>query len=187
MLNSYLRRIASIYSGYTLARHCRYASKISFPVINGDIDSLSSDFKKKKESYSKFGEKYLKYFASLDSAVSKKAIDRHVKINKKLLVKDRLSRILDTGSDFLEFSPLAGIGLEYGDVHRGGMLCGVGWISGQPTVIQASDATVKGGTAYPITVKKQLRAQEIAEENNLPCLYLIDSGGAFLPLQVQYV
>lgn len=182
-----LRKVAYGSVGQSrLFRHLRNSSKLIFPVINGHVDTQSPDFKKKKESFSKCCEKYMEYTSRLDSGISEKAVKRHVEINKKLLVKERLSQILDPGSDFLEVSPLAGIGLEYGDVIRGGMFCGIGWISGQPAVVQANDATVKGGTAYPITVTKQLRAQEIAEENNLPCLYLIDSGGAFLPLQVRH-
>ncbi len=163
----------------------RSVSSQTFPVINGDIDVQSSDFQRKKDLYGKFDEKYTQDLSSLDSGANQKAIDRHVRINKKLLLKDRLAAVLDPGSDFLELSPLAGFSLEYGEIQRAGILTGIGKISGQPAVIQANDATVKGGTAYPITVKKQLRAQEIAEENNLPCLYLIDSGGAFLPLQVR--
>ena len=169
--------------GY-LCKHLRNISGQSFPIIDGDIDVQSSEFLRKKDLYTKFHERYVQDVLNLDSNVNQKAIDRHVKINKKLLAKDRLSCILDPGSDFLELSPLAGFSLEYGEIHRAGILCGIGMISGQLTVIQTNDATIKGGTAYPITVKKQLRAQEIAEENNLPCLYLIDSGGAFLPLQV---
>ena len=162
----------------------RSTSSLPFPVINGDIDVQSSDFRRKKDLYTKFYEKYTQDLSSLDSGANKKAIDRHVRINKKILLKERLAAILDPGSDFLELSPLAGFSLEYGQIQRAGLLCGIGRISGQPVVIAANDATVKGGTSYPITVKKKLRAQEIAEENNIPCLYLIDSGGAFLPLQV---
>ena len=162
----------------------RTISSSSFPVINGDIDVRSPDFLRKKDLYAKFYERYAQDLASLDSGANKKAIDRHVKINKKILLQERLAAILDPGSDFLELSPLAGFSMEYGEIQRAGILCGIGRISDQPVVVAANDATVKGGTSYPITVKKQLRAQEIAEENNIPCLYLIDSGGAFLPLQV---
>ncbi|XP_039984662.1 methylcrotonoyl-coenzyme A carboxylase 2 isoform X2 [Xiphias gladius] len=110
------------------------------------------------------------------------SIARHTKRNKKLLVRDRLRLLLDD-EDFLELSPFAGLGLPYGDIPSAGCLTGIGRISGLWCVFIANDATVKGGTAYPITVKKQLRAQEVAIQNRLPCVYLVDSGGAFLPLQ----
>ncbi|KAM3875691.1 methylcrotonoyl-CoA carboxylase beta chain, mitochondrial [Diretmus argenteus] len=110
------------------------------------------------------------------------AIARHTQRNKKLLVIDRLRLLLDD-EDFLELSPLAGLGLPYGDIPSAGCLTGIGKINGLWCVFIANDATVKGGTAYPITVKKQLRAQEVAIQNRLPCVYLVDSGGAFLPLQ----
>uniref|UniRef100_A0A3Q2P8F2 methylcrotonoyl-CoA carboxylase n=1 Tax=Fundulus heteroclitus TaxID=8078 RepID=A0A3Q2P8F2_FUNHE len=110
------------------------------------------------------------------------AVARHTQRNRKLLVRDRLRLLLDD-DDFLELSPLAGLGLPYGDIPSAGCLTGVGRINGLWCVFIANDATVKGGTAYPITVKKQLRAQEVAIQNRLPCVYLVDSGGAFLPLQ----
>ncbi|XP_076010532.1 methylcrotonoyl-CoA carboxylase beta chain, mitochondrial [Genypterus blacodes] len=110
------------------------------------------------------------------------AIARHTQRNRKLLVKDRLRLLLDD-EDFLELSPLAGLGLAYGDIPSAGCLTGIGKINGLWCMFIANDATVKGGTAYPITVKKQLRAQEVAIQNRLPCVYLVDSGGAFLPLQ----
>ncbi|MEO5853313.1 MAG: carboxyl transferase domain-containing protein, partial [Nocardioides sp.] len=109
----------------------------------------------------------------------------------KLLVRDRVDRLLDPGSPFLELSPLAAFGM-YGDPTREGddyavpgasIVTGIGRVSGRECVIVANDATVKGGTYYPITVKKHLRAQTVAAENHLPCLYLVDSGGAFLPMQ----
>lgn len=112
-----------------------------------------------------------------------KAIERHTKRNKKLLVRERIDKLLDKGSHFLELSQFAGLDLEYGDVPCAGVVSGIGEVSGRLCVIIANDATVKGGTIYPIAVKKQLRAQEVAKVNKLPCIFLIDSGGAFLPLQ----
>ena len=101
----------------------------------------------------------------------------------KLLPRDRVTQLLDPGSPFLELSPLAANDM-YGDEAPGaGLITGIGIVSGHPTMIIANDATVKGGTYYPMTVKKHLRAQDIAYENRLPCIYLVDSGGAFLPLQ----
>jgi 3-methylcrotonyl-CoA carboxylase beta subunit len=101
----------------------------------------------------------------------------------KLFVRERVDLLLDPGSPFLEFSALAANGMYGGDVPGAGIVTGIGRISGQECIIVANDATVKGGTYFPVTVKKHLRAQQIALENRLPCVYLVDSGGAFLPLQ----
>ena len=101
----------------------------------------------------------------------------------KLLPRDRVRTLLDVGSPFLELSQLAAHGMYDGAVPAGGIITGIGRVSGRECVIVANDATVKGGTYYPVTVKKHLRAQEIARQNNLPCLYLVDSGGANLPNQ----
>src|SRR5215217_3103458 len=111
-----------------------------------------------------------------------RARERHVS-RGKLLPRDRVDGLLDPGSPFLELAPLAANGM-YGDECPGaGMIAGIGRVSGRECMIVANDATVKGGTYYPITVKKHLRAQEIAGQNRLPCIYLVDSGGAFLPRQ----
>ncbi len=103
----------------------------------------------------------------------------------KLFVRDRIEQLIDPDTAFLEFSTLAALGLYDGDAPGAGVVTGIGQIEGRQCVIVANDATVKGGTYYPVTVKKHLRAQEIAEENHLPCVYLVDSGGAFLPLQAE--
>ena len=110
------------------------------------------------------------------------AIARH-RERGKLPVRERIDRLLDPGSAFLELSPLAATDLYDGDAPGAGIVTGIGQVEGVTCVVVANDATVKGGTYYPMTVKKHLRAQEIALENRLPCLYLVDSGGAFLPLQ----
>jgi acetyl-CoA carboxylase carboxyltransferase component len=101
----------------------------------------------------------------------------------KMSARERVKKLIDTGTEFLELSALAGQGLYEDDVPSAGMITGVGIVGGRPTVIVANDHTVKGGTYYPITVKKHLRAQEIGLQNRLPCIYLVDSGGAFLPMQ----
>src|SRR6185295_15289777 len=101
----------------------------------------------------------------------------------KLLPRDRVDGLLDPGSPFLEVAPLAADGMYDDECPGAGMIAGVGRISGRECMIVANDATVKGGTYYPITVKKHLGAQEIAGQNRLPCIYLVDSGGAFLPRQ----
>src|SRR2546426_8089344 len=103
----------------------------------------------------------------------------------KLLVRERIARLLDPGTPFLELSPLAAHGCYDDEAPGGGIVTGIGRIAGRECVLVANDATVKGGTYYPLTVKKHLRAQEIALENRLGCVYLVDSGGAFLPLQAE--
>lgn len=113
---------------------------------------------------------------------SKAAVEKH-KAAGKLTARERIRVLLDTGSPFLELSQLAAHGLYSGDIASAGIVTGVGRVSGRECVIVANDPTVKGGTYYPITVKKHLRAQEIARENHLPCVYLVESGGAFLPAQ----
>src|SRR4029078_8604419 len=101
----------------------------------------------------------------------------------ELMPRDRVDGLLDPGSPFLELAPLAADGMYDDECPGAGMIAGVGRVSGRECMIVANDATVKGGTYYPITVKKHLRAQEIAGQNRLPCIYLVDSGGAFLPRQ----
>jgi acetyl-CoA carboxylase carboxyltransferase component len=111
-----------------------------------------------------------------------RSIARH-RERGKLPVRERIDRLIDPGSAFLELSPLAANGLYDDDAPSAGIVTGIGSVEGTRVVVIANDATVKGGTYYPLTVKKHLRAQEIALENRLPCIYLVDSGGAFLPLQ----
>ncbi|WP_353707172.1 carboxyl transferase domain-containing protein [Cellulosimicrobium sp. ES-005] len=112
------------------------------------------------------------------------ARDRHVS-RGKLLPRDRVDRLLDEGSPFLEIAPLAGYGVDDGAWPAAGVVAGIGVVSGRQVMVVCNDATVKGGTYHPLTVKKHLRAQEIALENRLPCVYLVDSGGAFLPRQAE--
>ena len=107
---------------------------------------------------------------------------RHIS-RGKMLARERVDLLIDPGTAFLELSPLAAYGLYGGDVHSASIITGVGRISGRECVIVANDATIKGGTYYPLTVKKHLRAQDVARQNNLPCVYMVDSGGAFLPMQ----
>ncbi|MDE3094495.1 MAG: methylcrotonoyl-CoA carboxylase [Chloroflexota bacterium] len=110
------------------------------------------------------------------------AVARH-RSRGKLTARERVERLLDAGTAFLELSPLAAYEMYDGDAPSAGIVTGVGRVCGREVVVVANDATVKGGTYYPMTVKKHLRAQQVAEENRLPCIYLVDSGGAFLPLQ----
>jgi acetyl-CoA carboxylase carboxyltransferase component len=110
------------------------------------------------------------------------SVERH-RSRGKLLARERVERLLDPGTAFLELNALAAWDVYGGDAPGAGMVTGIGSVEGAECVLVANDATVKGGTYYPLTVKKHLRAQEVAEQNNLPCIYLVDSGGAFLPLQ----
>ena len=115
---------------------------------------------------------------------NEKSRERHTS-RGKLLPRDRVERLLDPGSPFLEIGQLAACDLYHGEVPGAGMIAGIGRVSGRQAMIVCNDATVKGGTYYPMTVKKHLRAQEIAEQNRLPCIYLVDSGGANLPHQAE--
>ncbi len=115
---------------------------------------------------------------------SAKSRERHV-ARGKLIARERVARLIDPGSPFLEIGALAAFGMYEGDVHGAGLVAGIGLIHGRETMIIANDPTIKGGAYYPMTVKKHLRAQEIAAENRLPCVYLVDSGGANLPHQAE--
>ena len=113
-----------------------------------------------------------------------KALERH-RSRGKLTARERIDRLVDPGSSFLELNALAAWELYEGDAPAAGIVTGIGVIEGRHCVVVANDATVKGGSYYPLTVKKHLRAQEVAAQNRLPCVYLVDSGGAFLPLQAE--
>jgi 3-methylcrotonyl-CoA carboxylase beta subunit len=113
---------------------------------------------------------------------NKKARERHLQ-HGKLTPRERIQLLIDSGTEFLELSALAGYEMYADDIPAGGIITGIGYIHGVECILVVNDATVKGGTYYPITVKKHLRAQQIAEENRLPCIYLVDSGGAYLPKQ----
>ena len=142
----------------------------------------SEDFKENAEAYRELLEELRNRTQEARRGGGEKARKRHEE-RGKLPVRDRIDRLLDPNTAFLELSPLAAFGMYDGEVPAAGIVTGIGRVSGREVMIVANDATVKGGTYYPITVKKHLRAQEIAEQNHLPCVYLVDSGGAYLPLQ----
>jgi 3-methylcrotonyl-CoA carboxylase beta subunit len=146
------------------------------------IDPISPDFIRNAEAMKALVADLRGTLDTVMQGGSEEARARHV-ARGKLLARDRVNLLIDPGSPFLELSPLAAYGLYGGDVHSASIITGIGRISGRECVIIANDATIKGGTYYPMTVKKHLRAQEIARENHLPCVYMVDSGGAFLPLQ----
>jgi acetyl-CoA carboxylase carboxyltransferase component len=122
--------------------------------------------------------------AAISAGGGKKAVERH-RSRGKLTARERIDRLVDPGTAFLELNALAAWELYDGDAPSAGIVTGIGVIEGRQCVLVANDATVKGGSYYPLTVKKHLRAQEVARQNRLPCLYLVDSGGAFLPLQAE--
>nr|XP_033781431.1 methylcrotonoyl-CoA carboxylase beta chain, mitochondrial-like isoform X2 [Geotrypetes seraphini]XP_033781432.1 methylcrotonoyl-CoA carboxylase beta chain, mitochondrial-like isoform X2 [Geotrypetes seraphini]XP_033781434.1 methylcrotonoyl-CoA carboxylase beta chain, mitochondrial-like isoform X2 [Geotrypetes seraphini] len=155
----------------------------AYPVLNGNISlRVRHQYEANARNSRACGQRYRELIEQVSRGGGEKAVLRHTERNKKVLVRDRLRMLLDD-EDFLELSPFAGLGLSHGDVPSAGCLTGVGSVCGIWCVLIANDATVKGGTVYPISVKKQLRAQEIAIQNRLPTIYLVDSGGAFLPLQ----
>ena len=122
--------------------------------------------------------------AAVRAGGGERSVERH-HARGKLLARERIERLLDPASPFLELSPLAATGMYGAEAPGAGIVTGIGRVTGREVAIVANDATVKGGSYYPITVKKHLRAQEIAEQNHLPCIYLVDSGGAFLPMQAE--
>jgi len=151
-------------------------------VLKTALDPRAADFRANAKAARALVADLDKKLKSIGEGGGKDARDKHVK-RGKLLARERIRRLLDPGAPFLEFSAFAGYELYGDDVPAGGIVTGIGPVMGRECVIVANDATVKGGTYYPVTVKKHLRAQDIARENNLPCLYLVDSGGAFLPAQ----
>lgn len=151
-------------------------------IIASKIDVNSDSFKQNKEYLASEVKKLKAEVKNILNGGGEKARDRHIS-KGKLLPRDRIEKLIDPGSPFLELSQFAGYHLYEDDVAAGGIITGIGRVSDRECMIVCNDATVKGGTYYPITVKKHLRAQEIAKQNNLPCIYLVDSGGANLPYQ----
>lgn len=154
-----------------------------YPIIGSKPDLMSPIYKENVNDMSKLVDKLDQVHAKIALGGDEKARSRHTS-RGKLLVRDRINKLIDPEEPFLELSPLAGHEL-YGEeqVAAGGIVTGIGRVSGRLCMIVGNDATVKAGTYYPITVKKHLRAQKIAQENRLPCIYLVDSGGANLPRQ----
>ena len=152
-------------------------------IIKSEINSRSNEFMENSEHMQGIVQDLLALIERIKQGGGERYQQRH-KARGKLLVRERIDGLIDPGSPFLEFSQLAAHEM-YGkdNVPAAGIITGIGRIEGQECIIVANDATVKGGTYYPVSVKKHLRAQEIAQENHLPCLYLVDSGGANLPNQ----
>ncbi|MCB9888454.1 MAG: methylcrotonoyl-CoA carboxylase [Planctomycetes bacterium] len=152
--------------------------------IHSQLDTGSEDFRENRAHHEALAKAVQDAVDQVRGGGSPEAVERH-RQRGKLLPRERVDRILDPGSPFLELSPLAAHGLYDGDAPGAGLVTGIGRVGGREVMVVANDATVKGGTYFPMTVKKHVRAQEVALENRLPCIYLVDSGGAFLPLQDQ--
>jgi 3-methylcrotonyl-CoA carboxylase beta subunit len=150
--------------------------------IHSQIDNLSPEFKANFEFHTNLKKELAEHISTAMLGGGIDQVKRHHQ-RKKFLPRERIEKIIDEGSPFLELSTLAGHDLYEDDVPSAGVVTGIGSVHGIECMFVANDATVKGGTYFPMTVKKHLRAQEIALENNLPCIYLVDSGGAFLPKQ----
>lgn len=158
---------------------------VAFKVLNGKLNEHEFDVQAAVNT-SKNANKALKMLSDFSKAGGgPKAIHRHTVLNKKVLVRDRLKLLFDPESTFLEIGLLAGMSMDYGNIPAAGSVTGIGKIHGHFCLVGASDATVKGGTYFPITIVKQIRFQELSYLNKLPCIYLVDSGGAFLPLQAE--
>ncbi|NKB39228.1 MAG: methylcrotonoyl-CoA carboxylase [Gammaproteobacteria bacterium] len=151
-------------------------------IIKSSINTRSDEFRQYDESMRVLVEDLRAKVSQVAVGGSDKARKKHLD-RGKLLPRERIRNLLDPGTAFLELSQLAAWGMYDDEVPAAGILAGIGRVAGRECMIVANDATVKGGTYYPLTVKKHLRAQEIAEQNHLPCIYLVDSGGAFLPRQ----
>ena len=150
--------------------------------IASRLDATSAAFAANREAQLGLARELKERLAAAALGGPEKSRERHV-ARGKLLPRERIDRLLDDGSPFLEIAPLAANGMYNGDSPGAGVIAGIGLVHGRQVLVISNDATVKGGTYYPMTVKKHLRAQEIALENRLPCIYLVDSGGAFLPKQ----
>jgi 3-methylcrotonyl-CoA carboxylase beta subunit len=155
---------------------------VSAPVLTTAVNPDSDTFRANAAQNRALRDELWSKVAEAALGGNEKSRERHVS-RGKLLPRERVERLLDPGSPFLEIGQLAANGMYEGDVHGASLIAGIGRVSGRQVMIASNDATVKGGTYYPMTVKKHLRAQEIALENRLPCIYLVDSGGANLPFQ----
>jgi 3-methylcrotonyl-CoA carboxylase beta subunit len=151
-------------------------------VLKSGIDKRSGEFSENRGAMESLVRELRERAAVIKLGGGERARDKHLS-RGKLLPRDRIRTLLDMGSPFLEIGQFAAYDMYGGGISSAGIITGIGRVDGQECMLVANDATVKGGTYYPATVKKHLRAQEIARENNLPCIYLVDSGGAFLPMQ----
>jgi len=150
--------------------------------IESKINTSSEEFKENYNFQKEKEREYLEILKEIKKGGPEEARQKHIK-RGKMLVRERIEALLDPGSSFIELNPLAAYGMYDNQAPQAGIITGIGMVCGKEVMIVANDATVKGGTYFPITIKKHIRAQEIAIQNRLPCIYLVDSGGIFLPLQ----
>lgn len=153
-------------------------------VLKSGVSTTSEEFRRNQQHYEGLVADLKKHLAQIQAGGPADATALHKK-RGKLTARERIALLLDPDSFWLELSPLAAFGLYDNGVPAAGIITGIGYVAGRPCVIAANDATVKGGTYFPATIKKHLRAQEIALENRLPAIYLVDSGGVFLPMQAE--
>src|ERR1700752_4090337 len=153
-------------------------------VLHSQLDRDPAEFARRRERMEELVAELHERTAQVARGGGEKAMERH-RSRGKLPARERIDRLVDPGTPFLELNALAAGDMYGGEAPSAGIVTGVGVVEGRECVIVANDATVKGGSYFPLTVKKHLRAQEVAEQNRLPCLYLVDSGGAFLPLQAE--
>ena len=156
----------------------------TFAILSSSIDKNAAEFRANAERMRALAAELQKRRAEAALGGPERARERHV-ARGKLLPRDRVMNLLDPASPFLELSPLAANGMYDDAIHGAGLITGIGRIEGRECMVVCNDSTIKGGTYFPMTVKKHLRAQEIARENRLPCIYLVDSGGANLPHQTE--
>ena len=154
------------------------------PVIQTSLDLNSEAARANRKAWGTLKAELAERRAAVAEGGPKRARERHL-ARGKLLPRERVMSLLDPGAPFLELSPLAAYGMYDDDIHAAGLITGIGRVAGREVVVVCNDSTIKGGTYYPLTVKKHLRAQEVARENRLPCIYLVDSGGANLPHQTE--
>jgi acetyl-CoA carboxylase carboxyltransferase component len=159
-----------------------YAPRMA--VLSSQVERESDVFTRRRDHMTALVAELRERTAEVARGGGEKAIERH-RSRGKMTARERVDRLLDPGSAFLELNALAAWELYESQAPSAGIVTGIGVVEGQECVIVANDATVKGGTYFPLTVKKHLRAQEVADQNHLPCIYLVDSGGAFLPLQAE--
>src|SRR5499427_8921433 len=153
-------------------------------VLTSQLDRAAEEFARRRTRMEELVAELRERTAQIAEGGGAKATERH-RSRGKLPARERIDRLVDPGTAFLELNALAAWDLYGGEAPSAGLVTGIGVVEGRQCVIVANDSTVKGGSYFPLTVKKHLRAQEVAGENRLPCLYLVDSGGAFLPLQAE--
>src|SRR5260370_11237225 len=166
----------------TVRQFCHARCYKAMPKLSSQIDTRSKDFADNRAAMQALVDDLRATLRRNAAGGSAAARDKHTKAGK-LLARVRVAALLDAGSPFLELSPLAAQGVYGEELPGAGLIAGIGRVASRECMVVANDPTVKGGTYYPLTVKKHLRAQEIAADNALPCIYLVESGGAFLPRQ----